>query len=234
MNNFRPKSVIRAFFLILLFCSACNSKPILDTPEKNTLSVPYSDAPIIDGILEPNEWDAAHVETFADGNELLLTRDADYLYLAIRSATEEMIAANIYTAEDDRIIIRHASAALGTGIYQQNESTWLKAQDFHWQCRATNNSPTAQAEREHFLQSEGWLAANSRMGTPNELEYQIKITGETLPLAVSFMRSSAPDERVYFPVTLTDDTIQPTPDGLPETRNFLPETWLLLDLASHE
>ncbi len=234
MNNFPSRSILRAFLMVLLLGSACSPKLVPDVPESPTPFVPFGDAPLIDGTLAPTEWDAAHIETFADGNQLLLMRDASYLYLAIRSATEEMIAANIYTAEDGQIIIRHASAALGTGIYQQNGSTWLKTQDFHWQCRATNNSATAQAEREHFLQGEGWLAANSRMGTPNELEYQIKITSETLSLAISFMRSSTPDERITFPVELADDTIQPTPGGLPETRNFSPETWLLINLDQDE
>lgn len=101
--------------------------------------------------------------------------------------------------------------------------TILKTLDFHWQCRATDNSEASQTERSAFLEQEGWLAANSRRGTPNELEYQIKITAENLPLAVAFMRSSEQEQRVFLPLDLADDTIQPTPGGLPETRLFSPE-----------
>ena len=158
--------------------------------------------------------------------------DAEYLYLAIRGTTEEMIAANVYTKENGEIIIRHTSAALGTAIYQSAENSWLKTQDFHWQCRATDNSVASQTERSAFLDQEGWLAATSRKGTPKELEYQIKITAEILPLAVAFMRTSEPERRVFLPLDLADDTIQPTPEGLPEIRIFSPETWMLLDLSN--
>jgi hypothetical protein len=186
----------------------------------------------IDGKLGPEEWSAAYVETFADGSEILLMRDAEHLYLAIRGTTEEMIAANVYTEEAGEILIRHASAALGTAQYQPGEGEWQKAQDFQWRCRATDDSETSRAERRAFLEQEGWLAANSRMGTPNELEYQIETGGETLFVAVAFMRTSDPDRRIFLPLDLTDDTTQPTPDGLPETRMFSPETWLPLDLSS--
>lgn len=101
--------------------------------------------------------------------------------------------------------------------------TILKTLDFHWQCRATDNSEASRTERSAFLEQEGWLAANSRRGTPNELEYQIKITAENLPLAVAFMRSSEQERRVFLPLDLADDTIQPTPGGLPEIRLFSPE-----------
>jgi hypothetical protein len=196
------------------------------------LAIPQGAPVTIDGTLSSAEWNAAYVETFADGSELLLIRDAEYLNLAIRATTEEIIAANVYTEENGEVIIRHASAALGTGIYQLGETGWLKTQDFLWQCRATDNSETSKDERRMFLEQEGWLATNSRIGTPNELEYQIKITGENLYLAVAFMRISEPERRIFLPLDLADDTTQPTPGGLPETRIFSPPTWILLDLSN--
>ena len=195
------------------------------------LTIPQGAPVKIDGILSPVEWNGAYGEPFADGSELLLIRDEEYLYLAIRSATEEMIAANVYTEQNEEIIIHHASAALGTGIYQLGENGWSKIQDFQWQCRATDHSEASKLERSKFLEQEGWLAVNSRIGTPNELEYQIKITGEYLSLAVAFMRTSEPERRIFLPSDLADDTIQPTPGGLPETRIFSPTTWMVLDLS---
>jgi hypothetical protein len=194
--------------------------------------IPQGTPVTIDGVLGPGEWDVAYVETFGDGSELLLRWDAEYLYLAIRGSTEEIIAANVYTEENGEVIIHHASAALGTAIYQSGENGWLKTQDFNWECRATDNSEVSRKGRSDFLEKEGWLAANSRMGTPNELEYQIKVPGQEVTLAVAFMRSSEPGRRVFLPLDLADDTIQPTPGGLPETRTFFPETWMVLDLSN--
>jgi hypothetical protein len=187
-------------------------------------------APVIDGVLLPGEWDTAVVETLSDGSELLLVEDGDYLYLGVRSVTEEMIGANVFIAEGQQVRILHTSAALGTAVYQQNGSIWQQTQDFNWQCRNTSDSAVAQAERAAYLQENGWLAANSRMGTPNELEYQIALSGpspsDTLPpIAVSVFRSSAPDERVVWPLALDDDTIRPNPGGLPSEMHFSPENW---------
>jgi hypothetical protein len=214
---------------IMVFLAGC-SQP--SSPAGQSLTIPHGSPVTIDGVITLPEWAAAHVETFADSSELLIMRDAEYLYLAIRGTTEEMIAANVYIEENGEVIIHHTSAALGTAIYQSAENSWLKTQDFRWQCRATDNSEASQTERSDFLEQEGWLAATSRRGTPNELEYQIKIRAENLPLAVAFMRSSEPERRVFLPLDLADDTIQPAPGGLPEKRIFSPETWLLLDLSN--
>ena len=214
--------------------SPTTTPPVASTALSTALSVPLSEAPQIDGEIQPAEWDTAITETFADSSQLFLMRDDDYLYLAIRSATQEMIAANVYLANDNQITIHHVSAALGTGIYQKEADDWLKTQDFLWRCRATNNSDASIAERDAFLEDEGWLAANSRIGTPNELEYKFKIREENLLLAVAFMRTSEPDLRIYFPTDLTDSTTQPTPDGLPEIQSFSPDSWLMLDLSNSQ
>jgi hypothetical protein len=97
-----------------------------------------------------------------------------------------------------------------------------------WQCRDTSDSDVAQAERAAYLQENGWLAANSRMGKPNELEYQIKLPEVSYRIAVSVFRSFAPDERVVWPSALTDDTTRPNPGGLPTELHFLPEQWAIV------
>lgn len=180
---------------------------------------------MIDGILSPNEWDTAVTETLSDGSELLLMQDDDYLYLAVHSVTEEMIGANIFVSAGEQVRILHTSAALGTAVYQQNDSIWQQTQDFNWQCRDTGDSAAAQAKRGAYLQENGWLAANSRMGVPNELEYQIELTGDSERIAVSVFRSSTPNERAFWPPTLNDATIRPNPGGLQKEMNFSPEQW---------
>jgi hypothetical protein len=220
---------ITVILIVFLACAGCSAPAV---PERQIETFPQRIPVMIDGILSPGEWDIAYVETFEDGSELFLMWDAEYLYLAIHGSSEEMIAANVYTEENGEVIIHHASAALGTAIYQSGENVWLKTQDFEWECRATDQSEVSQRERSAFLKEEGWLAANSRMGTPNELEYQIKVSGEEVTLAVAFMRSSEPEQRVVLPLNIADDTTRPTPGGLPETRIFLPGTWMDLDLSN--
>jgi len=97
------------------------------------------------------------------------------------------------------------------------------------QLRDTSSSESAQAERAAFLLTEGWLASNGNMGTPNELECQIKIQEQNLNIAVVFTKSTAPYEKVPWPANLDDDTIIPTPGGFPTMMAFSPTRWGLIE-----
>jgi hypothetical protein len=136
-----------------------------------------------------------------------------FLYLGIRASTTEMIVRNVYLDRGDEIAILHASAALGAAVYRREEESWRLARDFVWRCRDTGDSPAAQQEREAFLREQGWVAANSRVGTPHELEHQIKMSGERLRLALNYIAASQTDVKI------------PWPDGLAEQLDFSPERW---------
>ena len=122
------------------------------------VSVPAleGEAPVIDGTLDPGEWDGAAVQAFADGSELLLAHENGFLYLGIRSAKPDMIVGNIFVEQAGQIRILHASAALGTAVYRQEAGAWQRTQDFVWRCRDTSQSESARAARDAFLQEEGW------------------------------------------------------------------------------
>jgi formylglycine-generating enzyme required for sulfatase activity len=197
----------------------------------NTIVVPSGSIPIIDGIMSPGEWENALVETFADGSKLYLMQAGGYLNLGIQANTPGMIAGNVLVHYGSTIKILHASAALGTAVYERGDDHWQRIQKFTWHCRDTSDSDSAKAERGAYLQREGWLAANSRIGTPNELEYQIKVNDQKLRLAVNFIRASNPNEKIVWPADLDDDCIKPTPGGLPEFLDFSPERWGFLELS---
>jgi formylglycine-generating enzyme required for sulfatase activity len=189
------------------------------------IMVPVGNLPSIDGVISPGEWEQARIEFFADGSELLLMYTGEYLYLGIRADTPERIAGNILIQQNDEVKILHSSAALGTAIYEQGDAAWQQTQDFAWCCRETNDSDTARAARANFLEQDGWVAANSRTGTPEELEYQIRIMEDTLRLAINILYTSNTDEKIPWPADLGDDSVMPTPGGLPETLNLSPEQW---------
>ncbi len=189
--------------------------------ETSSLSTPISITsslglpPVMDGTISPGEWDGAQREQFSDGSDLLLMRHGGYLYLGIRATTLGMLAGNVFVQQNHQIAILHASAALGTAIYQEGSDTWQQSQDFSWRCRKTGHSEVAQAERAAFLQTESWVASNSRMGMPNELEYQLKIDGSTLHLAVIFLKADDPSVKIPWPAELKDDCISSTEGELP-------------------
>jgi len=190
--------------------------------------VPQGRPPAIDGTISPGEWDLAVIEAFADHSELLMMYSEDYLYVGIRANTADMIVSNIYLAYNDEISILHASAALGTAIYQKQIDHWQQFQSFSWCCRSTNLSETTQAELHTLLDEDHWLATNSKIGAPNEIEYQIAIEHETLQIAVNYIKVSEPNTKIPWPSKLKDDCVRPTPGGLPDQMHFSPDQWVTM------
>ena len=196
------------------------------------LVLPQGRPPALDGTISSGEWDDALVETFADGSELLLMQDEKFFYVGIRANDTGPFSSNVFIQKGDEVSILHSSAALGTAIYQKDEDGWVQIQDFSWHCRNTSNSETARVERDEFFQDEGWLAANGLMGTPNEMEYKIKIPDQDFQIAVVYIKSTPPYEKVPWPASLDDDCIKSTPGGLPEIFYFSPDEWIVLDLSN--
>jgi hypothetical protein len=181
--------------------------------------------PAIDGTVSAAEWQGARRELFADGSDLFLLRNGDDLYIGIKAGTPGMIAGDIFINRGDRVTIHHASAALGTAVFRKDGGEWRLVRDFSWRCRRVDNGEGARAEREAFFNEEGWIASNSRMGAPHELEYQIRLPSGSFRLAAHFLRASDPTVKVPWPANLDDDTIKPTPGGLPQLVRFAPEKW---------
>jgi hypothetical protein len=207
--------------------------PLIETTvpptEEMVVSVPRGTPPVIDGTFSPGEWEQAAVESLPDGSTLSFLHIDGYLYLGLRGDTTEMIVGNVLLARGETIAILHASAALGTGVYRQETATWRLARGFVWRCRDTGASQAAQDERAAFLREEGWVATNSRIGTPNELEYQIEITGEPLRMTVNYIKASETEVKIPWPEGLEDGSVEPTPGGLPEQLDFSPERWARIE-----
>jgi hypothetical protein len=220
--SLKHAAALLATVLFLTLCPGCQAAGTAD------LSVPQGGPVTVDGTLAPGEWDDARKETFADGSELLLMYEQGNLYLGIRGSASEMIVGNIFVQHEGEIRILHTSAALGTAVYRQDAESWRQTQAFDWCCRRTDGSDAAQTERDAFFQDEGWVSINSRMGTPNELEYKIVLPHGSVRLAANLIRSSAPNDKVPWPSDLNDDCTKPTPGGLPEQMQFSLGQWASL------
>jgi len=221
------RQVMIGLALLILFVSC---ECLADAPP--SISVPRGRPEAIDGTMSPGEWDSAGVKRFSDGSALLLMYSDGYLYLGIRASTPGMIVGNVFVDHGDQIAILHSSAALGTAIYQKEKDSWRQSQRFDWRCRIPDSSEKAVAERDAFLEEEQWVAANARMGSPTELEYQIELKNDTVRLAVNYIRASNPSVKIPWPDGLDDDCIKPTPGGLPEQLHFTPDRWATLDISS--
>jgi hypothetical protein len=217
-----------------MFCfagiaAACQALPSENTPKP--LLIPFGSPPTIDGRHASGEWEDAVTVYFSDGSQCLLMRNGEFLYVGIQANEPGRIATNIFIQRSDEISILHSSAALGTAIYQKEEGSWQQVRNFAWRCRNTGSSESAQAEREEFLAEEGWLAANGMMGTPNEMEYKIRIPEQDFRLAAVYIKSTAPYEKIPWPAHLEDDCIAPASNGLPLELHFSPDQWVQLDFS---
>ena len=200
--------------------------PLSTVPTDLIVNIPNGNHPTLDGTISPDEWSDAKQELFSDGSELLMMHHEGYLYVGLRANTPGMIVGNIFVEHNNRVLIFHTSAALGTAIYEKRSDIWEQTQAFSWRCRSTNNSASAIAEREEFFQQEGWLASNSRMGIPQELEYKISLPNGSLRLAVTFTRASDTSTRIYWPVSLEDDCTKAPQGEFPTSLQFAPSTWM--------
>jgi Tol biopolymer transport system component len=194
------------------------------------VDVPLGAPPILDGVLEPGEWAGAYQDKLSDGGELFLTQDGESLYVGIRAAAKGSGVGSICIDRGEQVAILHSSAALGTAIYENEGTEWQQVQEFSWHCRNTGSSAAAQEERSEFLQAEGWLANNGRMGVPEEVEYQIAMPEGSLRLAVAFLGPPSFDSVAAWPQDLDDDcrNIELITGPIPERLQFSPQTWMVV------
>ena len=220
----KPTIIPIAVLLVTLIC-ACSPgtkdvQILEDTPP------PMQPTPILDGIHSPDEWSPGEEFELSDGSTLYYFKVGDWLFLGIQGASPGALGGNIFLHQDNLVRILHISAALGTAEYIPEGESWSRIRDFDWKHRSTGNGEAALAERQAYLEVEGWTAPNAWTGTPQHLETQILLQPGAR-IAVSLFNSDLP-ERVVWPVGLQDDTSTTFPDGLPEVLIFAPESWHLI------
>ena len=236
----RKKTFLVNTGLILVFLSlvACNeavgSDQNIDQATEVTNSVsqvelPVVDDPTIDGIINDQEWQNATVHHFQDGSEVYLIVSGGHLFLAIRSVGGGMIAGNVFLGERDQISILHTSAALGTALYQKDGDKYRKIEDFSWCCRSKTDNEASRLAREEFFTKEGWLGANSFLGTENELEYRISLAGQPEKIAVNFIHADGEEDKQVWPVDLEDGVSLPSSGGFPDLIEFSIEEWISVE-----
>ncbi len=217
---------LTSLVLILSFGSSCRNTAaetlLPDVTQQSTLATRA-----IDGTIHPGEWSDADTYKISNGSDLYLLRKDQTLYLAVIASTPGTLGANIFLSRDDQVTIMHISAALGTAKYKWNGEVWSLIRNFDWQHRRVGNGELALAEREAYLEKEGWTAPNARTGTANHLEMQIQLSEEQVWIAVSLIRSSS-NLRIVWPTELGDDTGTAFSDGLPDTLSVELESWFLI------
>jgi hypothetical protein len=83
--------------------------------------VPHGRAIELGGKLAADEWQDAARHAFANGGELLLKHDGARVYVGVRGGQPGLVHLYLCAAADAaELRVHHASAALGTAIYDSS------------------------------------------------------------------------------------------------------------------
>ncbi|HEX8254698.1 MAG TPA: hypothetical protein VF846_16260 [Thermoanaerobaculia bacterium] len=217
-------------FLITILLLVATAVQAAEQKKANRVSVPRVQAvPTIDGKLSPKEWTSARQVALADGAHARLQHDGRFLYIALIGKRAGIGSICTPNGTQSQVRVLHASAGLGTAVYDKKGDKWSLTRGFTFTNRDTSNSQTGIKDKKAFLAAEGWFANTHPAGTM-EREYQLPIGGRReVPLVLSFMSFLGPNELDLdaWPETVTDACVELDLAGGWTEREytFAPETW---------
>jgi len=197
--------------------------PATTSEEAGSVSVPKIAAPVIDGVLEFDEWDGAAVFPMSDGASISLMYSDGSLYLAV--AGDEIGSVNVLIGSEDDVWILHSSAALGSALYEKGTERWELVHGFSWCCRSRRDDEA----RLVLLEEEGWQANIGFTGDPGTVEYQIAVPWQGASLAVSSIRDQ--EDMGFWPADLTEEARLELVGVPPEVRAYDIALWPVLTPA---
>jgi len=215
-----------ATWIVIIVCLSVMASSAAQATDP--IIVPDGSVPIIDGTLSSDEWSDALSIPLNEDSTLFLKHAEGFLYLAVQATT--MGVPSPLIVRDGEVYVLHASAALGTGIYIQEEAEWALQQGFTWQCRTPGFTTTAVAERDLFLEQEGWLGTIGYLGTPTEFEYLILLDEEPLQMLFLFLETTNPFQVLSWPVSqdVAASYLEIITGPIPSEATFDLDTWAIL------
>ena len=184
------------------------------------ITVPQGRAVLIDGVIESEEWADAVLITIDSQADLYLKHADGFLLLGL--VTQKPIVGNVLVQTGSEVRILHSSAALGTAVYHEDSDLWIRTKDFVWRCRSRMLTESALAQRDVFLQEEGWLASITYMGEYNHLEYQIADSDTIAKLALVLLTAAQPSDFLVWPQDMIQDIF---PGPIPAVGQLHPKHW---------
>lgn len=187
------------------------------TDTGNTLHVPASAHPDIDGVLKTSEWEDSTTVTMTDGSSLHWLHNGNVLYVALESSA--VGAVNLAIATDEEAWILHSSAALGSALYLPGDGLWEVSHTFAWCCR----SATDDSARLQLLNEEGWQANIGFAGDGGIVEYQVALPWDGAAVAVSYLTDS--ETSAVWPASLSSEARDQLVGPWPRERTFNLDEW---------
>lgn len=159
------------------------------------------------------------------GGDVLVSKDGDVWRVVVTGARAGL--ASLCIADDRRVRILHASAAVGVGTYLRDGASWSLQAGFDFKLRDGNQgqSPT-EAERRDYFTTMGWVANADSTGT-RPREFLIRDAADIRFLGVTFLSTSEPMAVSHWPETMDDDcrAMKVAQGYLAPAAAFRPERW---------
>lgn len=187
---------------------------------------------VIDGTLSESEWKDAKQIELTGGGEAFYKFVGDELFVGVRGAGDGWIT--VYSTDGNDVYALHASAALGTAVYKNENGNWQNTQKFKYEARDASMSAEAVKMREEFYKTNGWTANVGRMGRPNEREFKISnkfLKDKKMKIVIVYSADTKPISLQFFPKTLSDDTLnmELIIGNTPPNLKFDLENWAVIE-----
>lgn len=190
---------------------------------------------VVDGYVRGLEWRSARRFKLSPLGFLYLRREGDVLQIAVDGPVVGV--ASVLLHDGERIHVLHASAALGTAVFEQrSDGAWQATRHFRWQA----GDPLDAEARASFRETHGWLANPIPRGPyvdwRQDREFSIDLArfgrGARLRVAAGVLHATGTGGQVErWPESVADDAASvPLHRGdTSRTYRFDPETWHVLD-----
>ncbi len=151
----------------------------------------------IDGSISWLEDPDKKMEEVARGENYLIKEYEDLYYIGIRTNT--VTIGNIYYLDDDKVVVMHASAALGAiGFLKSADGQWApEAPKFVWTHRdpayISEDDQTDYIPFEDYYRTFDWVANTITAGSSREMEFVVskRIVKDPKDLRISFSKLNA-------------------------------------------
>ena len=144
----------------LLLVAACAASPLAaqQADTASTIDAPALAGPVTtDGTLGDAEWRDAWRQSLASGATLRMGYNDQGMAIGIES--EGLGVLSIFLEVDGKILVVHASAQLGTAVYERAENSWNPTTHFAYEPPSPD-----------FWKREGWRCSVVQPGGAGDME----------------------------------------------------------------
>ena len=233
------------------FARGFSALPGLSCPvqEGPTVSIPAGEPITLDGVLDSEEWSSASryplvsrhstasPHSFGGAGEFFLQRQGEEIAVGIRGNQPGF--PHLAFSVGDSVWVLHASAALGSIVYERGTDTWALVRGPVWELRDPSLTALASRAREIYLDENGWVGTTAEMGREGDAEFLIlpdRFGGENARFAVVFLPVPITGETWGWPEGNSDEIgmLKLLTGPMPEELRLDPTGWGLLQVEDGE